>query len=155
MEGLMMRSRTSWLPKLRPAQEPKLVKNPRGKGRMLVPTPLLVAEEVRRVHKGHLLTPRELRDRLAARAGAEVTCPLTTGIFLSIIAGAAEEQLGAGKRPVAPYWRVVGEDGRLNPKWPPGPAKQAERLRAEGHRIAPGGAGGAWRIRRAEKETPR
>jgi len=90
---------------------------------MPVPTPLLVAEEVRRVRKGRLRTPRDLRERLAPRAGADVTCPMTTGILLSINAGAAEEQIAAGKRPVAPYWRVVGEDGRLNPKWPPGPAR--------------------------------
>ena len=99
--------------------------------------------------------PRELRDRLAARTGADITCPMITGIFLSIIAGAAEEQLGAGKRPVAPYWRVVGEGGRLNPKWPPGPARQAERLRAEGHRISRDGASGAWQIRRPAKEAAR
>jgi alkylated DNA nucleotide flippase Atl1 len=111
---------------------------------MLVPTPLLVAEEVRKVRKGRVVTPRDLRQRLAARNGADSTCPMTTGIFLSIIAGAAEEQLAAGKRPVAPYWRVVGEDGRLNPKWPPGPARQAERLRREGHQISFRKAKGSW-----------
>lgn len=141
-----MRTRTSWLPKLRPDQEPKFVQDPRGKGRMLVPTPLLVAEEVRRVRKGRLLTPGELRERLAARLGADVTCPMTTGIFLSIIAGAAEEQLAGGKRPVAPYWRVVGEDGRLNPKWPPGPARQAERLRQEGHRVSRDRVRDSWTV---------
>lgn len=141
-----MRTRTSWLPKLRPDQEPKFVQDPRGKGRMLVPTPLLVAEEVRRVRKGRLLTPGELRERLAARIGADVTCPMTTGIFLSIIAGAAEEQLAGGKRPVAPYWRVVGEDGRLNPKWPPGPARQAERLRQEGHRVSRDRVRDSWTV---------
>ncbi len=113
---------------------------------MLVPTPLLVAEEVRRVRKGRLLTPGKLRERLAARTGADVTCPMTTGIFLSIIAGAAEEQLAAGKRPVAPYWRVVGEDGRLNPKWPPGRARQAERLRQEGHRVSRDRARDSWSV---------
>jgi hypothetical protein len=142
----MMRSRTSWIPKLRPEQEPKLVKDPHGKGRMLVPTPLLVAEEVRRVRKGRLLTSRDLRERLAARTGADVTCPMTTGIFLSIIAGAAEEQLATGKRPVAPYWRVVGENGRLNPKWPPGPERQAERLRREGHRVSRDRVHGSWSV---------
>jgi len=114
---------------------------------MLVPTPLLVAEEVRRVRKGRLVTPQDLRERLAARAGADITCPMTTGIFLNIIAGAAEEQIAAGKRPVAPYWRVVGDDGRLNPKWPPGPACQAERLRREGHRVSRDRVGGAWSVR--------
>jgi hypothetical protein len=142
----MMRTRTSWIPKLRPEQEPKLVKDPHGTGRMLVPTPLLVAEEVRRVRRGRLVTSRDLRERLAARTGADVTCPMTTGIFLSIIAGAAEEQLAAGKRPVAPYWRVVGDNGRLNPKWPPGPERQAERLRREGHRVTRDLVHGSWSV---------
>jgi hypothetical protein len=122
------------------------VKDPHGTGRMLVPTPLLVAEEVRRVRKGRLVTSRDLRERLAARTGADITCPMTTGIFLSIIAGAAEEQLAAGKRPVAPYWRVVGDNGRLNPKWPPGPERQAERLRREGHRVTRDLVHGSWSV---------
>ena len=143
----MMRTRTSWLPKLRPDQQPKLVNDPRGNGRMLVPTPLLVAEEVRRVRKGRLLSTQELRERLAEHSGADITCPMTTGIFLSILAGAAEEQLAAGKRPVAPYWRVVGDDGTLNPKWPPGPARQAARLRAEGHRVVRDRTRDVWSVR--------
>jgi alkylated DNA nucleotide flippase Atl1 len=36
---------------------------------------------------------------------------------------------------VAPYWRIVGDRGELNPKWPTGTARQAEHLRREGHRI--------------------
>jgi hypothetical protein len=102
---------------------------------MLVPTPLLAAEEVRRITKGKLAAPSELRRRMAIRFGADQTCPLTTGILLHIVAGAAEEQLSAGHRPVAPYWRVVGEDGYLNPKIPPGPARQAEHLQKEGHEV--------------------
>jgi hypothetical protein len=43
----MMKSRSRWEPKLHPEQEAKLV--PDHRGRMLVPTPMLVAEELRRV----------------------------------------------------------------------------------------------------------
>jgi hypothetical protein len=31
-------------------------------------------------------------------------------ILMHIIAGATDEQLAAGRRPFAPYWRVVGND---------------------------------------------
>ena len=113
---------------------------------MLVPTPLLVADQVRRIRRGALGTPARIRTALAERLGAEVTCPLTTGIFLNILAGAAEEQLRAGRRPVAPYWRVIEEDGTLSLKRPPGPARQASRLRAEGHRLERV-AGGKLRVR--------
>jgi hypothetical protein len=133
-----MRSRTPWAVKLRPGQKPMLVKNPNGPGRMLVPTPMLVAAEIRKVRRGSLVTPARLRARLARDAGAATTCPLTTGIFLNIIAGAAEEERAAGRRPTAPWWRVVDDNGRLNEKRPPGTQRQAQLLKAEGHRIARG-----------------
>ena len=131
----MMRPKAgvSWTAKLRPEQEPKLVKDGSKGGTMLIPTPLLIAEQLRRVRRGQLITAATLRERLAEKFGADRTCPLTTGIFLSIVAGAAEEQIAAGERPVAPYWRVVDERGRLNPKFPPGTDRQAMHLRGEGH----------------------
>jgi hypothetical protein len=140
-----MRSRAPWSTKLRPDLQPKVVANPRGGGRMLVPTPMLVAEEIRRVHARSLVTPAQIRERLAAQFGAALTCPLTTGIFLNIIAGAAEEDLRSGREPLAPYWRVIGADGSLSEKFPPGPARQARHLRSEGHRVARSRRGG-WRV---------
>lgn len=113
---------------------------------MLVPTPLLAAEEIRRVRRGRLVTPADLRERLAARFGADQTCPLTMGILLHIVAGAAEEQLVAGKRPVAPYWRVVDEKGALNPRTPPGPERQATHLRNEGHVVRRLTGSGRWKV---------
>jgi len=137
---MVMRSRTPWASKLHPAFEPQVV--PDRRGHMLVPTPLLLAAELRRVPRGRLITPAILRARLARRAGADFTCPMTTGIFLNILAGAAEEALAAGRRPVAPYWRVVDDAGRLPPKFPPGQARQAAHLRAEGHSVSRD-----WRVR--------
>lgn len=150
----MKSSRTPWVTKLRPEQEPKLVEAPRGAGRMLVPTPLLVAAEVRRIRRGSLVTPARIRTALARKLGADVTCPLTTGIFLNIIAGAAEEQLAQGRRPAAPYWRVVEEDGSLNPKRPPGPERQASRLRAEGHRLKRTSRG-KWQVEGFQEQSAR
>jgi len=60
---------------------------------------------------------------------------MTTGIFLSILAGATEESIAEGRWPLTPYWRVVDDRGRLSPKFPPGQARQAPHLRAEGHRV--------------------
>lgn len=99
---------------------------------MLIPTPLLVAEQIQKTKKGELITPDEIRDGLARRHKAAKTCPLVTGIFLNIIAGAAEEAIALGKRPIAPYWRVVDKKGRLPEKFPPGVVRQAEHLAREG-----------------------
>jgi hypothetical protein len=140
------RSRVPWVQKLRPDLKPKVVRGLKGVGRMLVPTPLLIAAELRKVRRGRLVTSRALRERLAKQAGADATCPLTTGILLHIVAGATEERLRIGGRPTAPYWRVVGPKGELNPKWPPGVSRQAAHLRAEGHRVVREGRAGGWRV---------
>src|SRR5260221_1779120 len=81
----MRRSRRPWHEKLRPDQQPKICEDPRGRGKMLVPTPMLVAAEVSRVRPGRLLKVSELRDRLANQAGAALTCPFTPGTFMYIM----------------------------------------------------------------------
>ncbi|HEY3738719.1 MAG TPA: hypothetical protein VGL53_02685 [Bryobacteraceae bacterium] len=81
------------------------------------------------------MTTGELRKELAHQFGADTTCPLCVGMFLRIAAEAAEER----GRDKTPYWRVVGDDGSLNPKFPGGATAQAEALRAEGHSITTGG----------------
>src|SRR5436853_2929898 len=130
-------SRTRWREKLEKEQDPKVVNIPPkmsrfGKGTMLIPTPKLVDDLVRKVPKGKLVTVSELRRRLAADFAADVTCPLTTGIFMRIAAEAAEEDLANGRKRITPYWRVVKDDGALNPKFPGGEVQQAKRLQAEG-----------------------
>jgi hypothetical protein len=135
-----MRSKLSWREKLEKDQQPKLVEIPPkmarfGKGKMLIPTPMLVDELLRRIPKGKLVTVSELRRKLAADFGADVTCPLTTGIFVRIAAEAAEEDRANGRRRIAPYWRVVKDDGSLNPKFPGGEKLQTRYLRDDGFSI--------------------
>jgi alkylated DNA nucleotide flippase Atl1 len=62
------------------------------------------------------------------------------------VAGAAEEQIEAGKRPVAPFWRVVENDGTLRKRNPAGPAVQARHLRQEGHRVTRAKGKEIWRV---------
>jgi len=109
----------------------------RGPGTMLIPSPRQVEALIRSVRKGQLITVTGIREVLAAQHMTDLTCPLTTGIFVRIAAEAAEEDAQAGKTRITPYWRVVKDDGSLNPKFPGGAGRQAERLRAEGHRILP------------------
>jgi hypothetical protein len=109
-----------------------------GGGTMLVPSPREVEAFIRTVRKGSVTTVSEIRRALAESHSVDVTCPLTTGIFIRIAAEAAEEEALAGKVRITPYWRVVKDDGSLNPKFPGGVARQAARLREEGRRILPG-----------------
>jgi hypothetical protein len=112
---------------------PKVVDNPRGRGKMLIPRPLDIDALVRRVQRGKLATVDQIRERLAIDAHADLTCPLTTGIFLRITAEAADEDASRGEKDITPYWRVIKGDGSLNEKLPGGFEAQASRLRAEGH----------------------
>ncbi len=109
-----------------------------GAGTMLVPSPREVEAFIRTVRKGSVTTVSQIREFLAGKYSADVTCPLTTGIFVRIAAEAAEEDASTGKSKITPYWRVLKDDGSLNPKFPGGVLRQAEKLREEGHRILPG-----------------
>jgi len=136
----------TWREKLENPPEglPKVVSGPPkwekrfGGSRVLVATPLLVDELIRKVQRGKLVTIRQIREHLAQDFKADSTCPLTTGIFVRIAAEAAEEDLQMGRSEITPYWRVIRDDGSLNEKFPGSVAAQAVRLEEEGHTIEPG-----------------
>jgi alkylated DNA nucleotide flippase Atl1 len=140
------KARKSWHEKLENPVEglPKVVEVPAswekrmGGRRILVPTPLMADEVIRKVRKGKLMTSGQIRKILAKKSDADSTCPMTLGIFLRIISEAAEEDRLNGKKQITPYWRVVKDDGSLNPKYPGGVEAHAKLLRKEGHKIAPG-----------------
>jgi hypothetical protein len=136
-----MYTRKSWREKLDNPNLPKVVRIPAnmrkqlGRGAMLIPSPRDVDAMIRTVRKGGVITVARLREHLAHKFAADVTCPLTTGIFVRIAAEAAEEDARDGKKRITPYWRVIKDDGSLNPKFPGGVEAQADRLRDEGHAI--------------------
>ena len=106
-----------------------------GIGKMLIARPLDVDALIRKVKKGKLVTVTQIMGKLAKDAHASCACPMTTGIFLRIVAEVAEEDLKNGKTEVTPYWRVLKSDGSLNIKFPGGVQAQATRLEKEGHLI--------------------
>lgn len=138
-----MRTRKSWREKMDPPNLPKVVTlSPKMRKRynastMLVPSPREVEAMIQAVPKRSVITVSQIRKSLAEIHDAETTCPLTTGILVRIVAEAAEEEAREGKKGITPYWRVLKDDGSLNPKFPGGVAKQAARLSAEGHPILP------------------
>jgi alkylated DNA nucleotide flippase Atl1 len=129
------RAPLAWEAKLRPELAPRVVADRRHGGRLLLPTPLLVAEAVAAVPRGRVITVGQLRSALAERFDADRTCPLMTGIFAAILAGAVAEDLGQRRKPRWPIWRLVRDDGTLHPKWPLDTLYRATRLREEGVRI--------------------
>ncbi|MBL8215149.1 MAG: MGMT family protein [Bryobacterales bacterium] len=139
-----MNTRRSFVDKRDTAPKPqvKVLQKAGGRlfpaGAMLIASPLAVREVVAQIPTGALLLLSDLRQHLALRYGADYTCPLTTGIFLRIMAEAAEEEGDA-----TPYWRVVRDDGRLIDKLPGGAAAQARKLMNEG--VPCRNSGRTWR----------
>jgi hypothetical protein len=116
---------------------PKKMEKRFRKGKMLIPKPLDVDALIRKVKRGKLVTQEEIREKLAKDFKVNVTCPITTGIFVRIAAEAAEEDKKAGKKEITPYWRVIKGDGSLNEKFPGGVKVQAGYLKKEGYSILP------------------
>ena len=107
--------RKSWQEKLHVDKKAEVKKNdvdfadiPAG-SKMLIATPLIVEEYVRQIPKGHFTDVKQIRKDLAAEYKADYTCPVTTGIFLRIVAEAAYEEYEKGKpiSKITPFWRAL------------------------------------------------
>ena len=136
-----MKTRTTWREKLEKKMEPVIKQAPEkwieryGGDKMLIPTPLLVDEVMKMVPEGKLITIGIIRNYLAEKFNTDFTCPLTTGIFARIAAEAAEEDRKQGKKDITPYWRLLKDDGTLNPKFPGGYDNLKKLLENEGFEV--------------------
>jgi len=77
--------------------------------KMLIATPEIVDEYIRNIPKGVHTSLQQMRKNLAATYHADYTCPITSGIFLRIVAENAYEQYQKGKpiSTITPFWRMV------------------------------------------------
>ncbi len=83
--------------------------------RMMIASPEIIDRYVRNLSPGQCITPKQLRADLADSNQAEHTCPVTTGIFLRVVAEAAWEQhlSGVPEKAITPFWRVIEPDSPL------------------------------------------
>lgn len=79
--------------------------------KMLIATPQIVDDYIRHIPKGTETSLVQMRKDLAAAFHADKTCPVTSGIFLRIVAEAAYEEYEKGKaiRKITPFWRIINE----------------------------------------------
>ena len=100
---------------------------------MLITTPQQIADFVSAMPKGTSASIKELRAGLAAKAGAEMSCPVVTGIHLRTVAEVTNAKLEAGVDPqeVIPIWRAIEPGAPITKKLEAGP-KRFMALRAEG-----------------------
>jgi alkylated DNA nucleotide flippase Atl1 len=106
-----------------------------GTGTIVIPAPIEVDELMRKVPHGKLTTINDIRAALAKKHKATIGCPITTGIFASIAARAAEERKQNGQKNITPYWRTLKVGGVINEKYPGGVEDQRKLLAKEGHKI--------------------
>lgn len=135
-----MRKRKSWAEKLASTKPHEVKAAPLDmagmrKGQMmLIPSGKLIDDFIRRIPKGKRMDARTMRHELAKAHGAEVSCPITTGILLRMVAEAAGEahQHGVAARDITPVWRVIAKDAPMLKKLTCGSAFILEQQRAEG-----------------------
>lgn len=118
------------MPEVKELTDPKAIKQYGGKKMLLAP-PLAYDAVMKKVPYGKLITSEQIRSCLAKEHSADFTCPLTAGIFINIVAGAAAER----NREETPYWRTLKKDGELNEKYPGGTDAQKLHLEMEGHAV--------------------
>lgn len=87
---------------------------------MFVATPKIVDEFINKMPCGRFITMPELRADLAIEYDCDATCPVSTAIFLRVVAEAALEQLeqGAKTADITPFWRVVAPGDKVSARLP-------------------------------------
>ena len=76
--------------------------------RMFISSPEIISSYINALPKGTFCTPKQMRFELAKAAGADNTCPVTTGIFLRLAIEAVLDEGAVDITPL-PFWRVVDE----------------------------------------------
>lgn len=82
---------------------------------MLISSPAEIATYLQAIPRGQTRTVARMRSDLAGRARADAMCPVTTAIFLKVVAEVAIRDMEAGRRldEVAPFWRIVTPNSKI------------------------------------------
>ena len=86
---------------------------------MLIATPKIIDQFIRKIPKGKTRTLKQMRQSLARKFSADNTCPVTSGIFLRIVAEASFEKYITGEvslEKITPFWRIIDEKSPLAEK---------------------------------------
>lgn len=121
------------LPEIKPI--PERMQPRHGTGTIVTPSPREVDEAMKRVPEGGLATVFGISEEIARSHGTTIGCTVTTAIFASMAAQAAEEDRQTGSTEITPYWRTLKVNGELNLKYPGGLDGLMCRLESEGHTV--------------------
>ena len=107
--------------------------------RMLVATPMIIDGYIRSIPVGEHRTIRALRNTLAKRYKCDVTCPVSTAIFVRMSADAAIEAIDAGEplTSVSPFWRLLTSKDKIAKRLTIDPDWIDHRRQLEGLPVTP------------------
>jgi hypothetical protein len=85
---------------------------------MFISSPAVVAEYLAAIPAGETRSIERLRNELARKNGAQVTCPVTTAIYLRVVAEVALKDMAEGKvaGETIPFWRVIDPESKIAAK---------------------------------------
>jgi hypothetical protein len=100
---------------------------------MFIASPKLVRDYIQAIPRGATREIADMRGQFAKQNAADVTCPITSSIFVRIVAEAAIDEMNAGAPPdaVTPFWRIVDPKGPVAAKLSCGKNFVAEMRRKE------------------------
>ena len=99
-------------------------------GKMLKLSRASVEALVKKIPQGMVMTTTSIRETLAKKHNAQVTCPFLTKRALMAIA--------QDSKTTAPLWRVIMANGEMIAAYPGGRTEQARRLKNEGVMVSGG-----------------
>ena len=110
----MPRAKKTWAEKMnaKPPHHVILDKDfagiPKG-AKLHISSPLEIASELKTIPPGSILSIQAFRRRLAEKNKCDATCPVSTSIFLRIVAEHTWEEFNSSssKQDLAPFWRVI------------------------------------------------
>ena len=110
----MPRARKTWAEKMKakPPHHVSLDKDfagiPKG-SKLHISCPVEVAEELKSFTPGSIMSIQAFRRRLAEKNNCDATCPVSTSIFLRIVAEHTWEEFSrtGSTKNLVPFWRVV------------------------------------------------
>jgi hypothetical protein len=134
---------TDWYKKFNSAKEPHVVTlhsdfaGVKAGQTMLISSPGEIAAYVSQIPQGKTATIARLRTDLARRAKADAMCPVTTSIFLKVVAEVGLADIAGGKSmsDVAPFWRVIEPSSKLAAKLSCGSDGIEHLLRLDGYSL--------------------
>jgi hypothetical protein len=119
----MPRARKTWSEKMKakPPHHVFLDKDfagiPKG-SKLHISCPVEVAEELKSIKPGSIISIQAFRRRLADKNNCDASCPVSTSLFLRIVAEHTWEEFSrtGSTKDLAPFWRVVESNSPMAKK---------------------------------------